>query len=198
MQQHPQHIKRPHCSRCLSPLSRCICSLCPENLTLDFPIIIFQHPDEEHHYLNTVKILKLSFKNIRVIVTEHPKESDLDNSIQWYLLFPDEHAQSLQQAQNNSVLKPFGLIILDGTWKKTKKFIFENMFLQTMPRLSLLHHYESIYELRKCDRKNFLSTLEAFSYLLIENHQTKLGEELIDRMKHMIQEQKKRFQEPTE
>ncbi len=196
MNQDPQHIKRPTCSRCLSPLSRCICSLCPENLTIDFPIIVFQHPDEEHHYLNTVKILKLSFKNIRVIVTEHPKESDLDNSIHWHLLFPGENALSLQQARNINDPKPMGLIILDGTWKKTKRFIFENSFLQTLPRLSLQHHYESIYELRKCDRKNFLSTLEAFSYLLIENQQTELGEELIDRMKRMIQEQKKRFQEP--
>lgn len=190
--------KRPQCPRCHSPLSRCLCAFCPQNLHLEFPIVIFQHPDEEHHYLNTVKILNLSLNNVQLIITDGPSEKDLDPSFNWFLLFPGEKTESLSQVSKLIEEKKFGLVILDGTWKKTKRFIFENIFLEKLPRLSLQKSYESIYELRKCDRQNFLSTLEAFSYLLIENQQTALGEELISRMKIMIQEQKKRFQEPSE
>lgn len=190
--------KRPHCKRCHVPLTRCLCAICPSNLKLPFPIVVFQHPDEENHYLNTVRLLKLSCDQITVIITHSPKLSDLDPSYQWYLLFPGDGARKISQIKNELINKKMGLVILDGTWKKTKKFLFENIFLQHLPRLSLENSYETIYELRKCDRHNFLSTLEAFSYLLIEDQQIELGNELIQRMKIMIAEQKKRFQEPTE
>ena len=53
------------------------------------------------------------------------------------------------------------LIVLDGTWRKSRKMLYRNPLLQQLPRLSLQRMPASHYLIRKAHRPDQLSTLEA-------------------------------------
>ena len=53
------------------------------------------------------------------------------------------------------------LIVLDGTWRKSRKMLYRNPLLQQLPRLSLQGMPASHYLIRKAHRPDQLSTLEA-------------------------------------
>ena len=85
------------------------------------------------------------------------------------LLYPDTpHLQSLGMAGAH-VLAPdalrdpsqLRLVVLDGTWRKSRKLLYLNPLLQHMPRLSLQNLPASSYRIRKAQRPGQLSTLEA-------------------------------------
>lgn len=188
-------LKRAKCPRCHSPLSRCICTFTPNNLTSPLPFIILRHHQEKNHYLNTAKILALSIENCHIFDGEVFNESifnSFPNIKNWALLFPTENALTFSMQTTSKTPSIEGLIIIDGSWKKAKKIFYLNPFLQTLPSLKLEKNYQSIYELRRCHRENFLSTLEAYAYFLTEqNAENKLlSDELIGRMAQMISKQK--------
>ncbi len=187
-------LKRAICAKCDSPITRCLCSIVDSKFSYPFPIIVLQHPDEKNHYLNTVKILKLSIIDLKVFNAEKFNENILSENKNWFVLFPEieienrvnkSHAQSFDPNSD-------GLIIIDGSWRKAKKIYFTNSFLHSLPKLNLKNSYQSQYELRVCSRENHLSTLEAFSYMMDE---LEIGKEinlkLRDRMKVMVEKQKR-------
>jgi DTW domain-containing protein YfiP len=53
------------------------------------------------------------------------------------------------------------LVVLDGTWRKSRKMLYLNPLLQQLPRLSLHNVPASRYRIRKAHQPNQLSTLEA-------------------------------------
>lgn len=53
------------------------------------------------------------------------------------------------------------LIVLDGTWRKSRKMLYLNPLLQQLPRLALTDMPASRYRIRKAHRPDQLSTLEA-------------------------------------
>jgi DTW domain-containing protein YfiP len=53
------------------------------------------------------------------------------------------------------------LVVLDGTWRKSRKMLHLNPLLQQLPRLSLKDMAASHYVIRKAHRPDQLSTLEA-------------------------------------
>ena len=53
------------------------------------------------------------------------------------------------------------LIVLDGTWRKSRKMLHLNPLLQHLPRLTLHDAPASRYWIRKAHRSDQLSTLEA-------------------------------------
>lgn len=58
------------------------------------------------------------------------------------------------------------LWVLDATWRKSRKMLYVNPSLQTMPRLKLYNCAPTIYTIRKAHSENQLSTLEASCYAL--------------------------------
>ncbi len=58
------------------------------------------------------------------------------------------------------------LWVLDATWRKSRKMLYLNHALQTMPRLKLHSYAPTIYTIRKAHSENQLSTLEASCYAL--------------------------------
>jgi DTW domain-containing protein YfiP len=60
------------------------------------------------------------------------------------------------------------LIVLDGTWRKSRKILYLNPLLQQLPRLSLRDTPPSHYLIRKAHRPDQLSTLEATCAALIK------------------------------
>jgi DTW domain-containing protein len=53
------------------------------------------------------------------------------------------------------------LVVLDGTWRKSRKMLHLNPLLQRLPRLSLQNMPASRYGIRKAHQADQLSTLEA-------------------------------------
>jgi DTW domain-containing protein len=66
------------------------------------------------------------------------------------------------------------LVVLDGTWRKSRKMLYLNPLLQQLPRLSLQNVPASRYRIRKAHQPDQLSTLEAACAALaqLENNTT--------------------------
>jgi DTW domain-containing protein YfiP len=62
------------------------------------------------------------------------------------------------------------LVVLDGTWRKSRKMLYQNPLLQTLPRLPLAAMPPSRYLIRKAHAPDQLSTLEASCYALAQLH----------------------------
>lgn len=58
------------------------------------------------------------------------------------------------------------LVVLDGTWRKSRKMLYANPQLALLPRYSLSSMPASHYRVRKAHRPDQLSTLEAVCYAL--------------------------------
>ncbi|GGC77445.1 hypothetical protein GCM10011396_25750 [Undibacterium terreum] len=60
------------------------------------------------------------------------------------------------------------LVVLDGTWRKSRKMLYLNPLLQKLPRLPLQDVPASQYLIRKAHGEHQLSTLEASCYALMQ------------------------------
>ena len=60
------------------------------------------------------------------------------------------------------------LVVLDGTWRKSRKMLHLNPALQRLPRLALTDVAPTHYLIRKAHRPNQLSTLEASCHALAQ------------------------------
>lgn len=165
---------RAFCNECDFLKSRCLCDwLQLENNSTH--LVILQHPSETKHPLNTVRIMKKSFKNLSVFIGEdfshdhrlneilaHPKNSPA-------LLYPGAESRVLGQSSSLSSSnenKITHLILIDGTWRKAKKIYLSSLNLQTLPALKLEETPASNYKIRQTSLSHALSTLEASVYAL--------------------------------
>lgn len=62
------------------------------------------------------------------------------------------------------------LVIIDGTWRKSRKMLYQNAGLQHLPRLTLDAVPASHYVIRKAHASHQLSTLEAACQALGQLH----------------------------
>lgn len=65
-------------------------------------------------------------------------------------------------------LENIRLIVIDGTWRKSRKILCKNPYLQTLPRLLLDDLPAGQYTIRKARKPHQLSTLEATSAALAQ------------------------------
>lgn len=176
--------KRPICSTCARPLRNCICALVKPVANL-VEVLILQHPDETPNSKNTAGLLHLSLKNTQLRIGESFAAADLNGWLfadqkQPLLLYPEiteYEALGLAAPQpplTAEQLTPsqLRLVVVDATWRKSRKMIYLNAALQSLPRMTLAETPESIYKIRKAHSENQLSTLEASCYALqqLEKH----------------------------
>ena len=148
-------------------------------------MLILQHPLEEKHAKGSARLLHLSLPNSRLSVGEVFDERELERSLQApftpdaqprraILLYPDtpDDAGMAQPATPFDVARaaPEGLrlVVLDGTWRKSRKMLYANPLLQSLPRLALHDVPASQYLIRKARGAHQLSTLEASCYALMQ------------------------------
>lgn len=177
--------KRPTCSICARPVRNCICALVSATAN-QVEVLILQHPDEAPNSKNTAGLLHLSLKNTQLQIGEYYAAADLHNWLfanqkQPLLLYPEiTEYKSLGLAAPQPPLTPeqltpdqVRLVVIDATWRKSRKMIYLNSPLQSLPRMTLVDPPESIYAIRKAHSENQLSTLEASCYALqqLEQHQ---------------------------
>jgi DTW domain-containing protein YfiP len=170
--------KRAACATCLRPQAACICRwIAPVAHRVD--VLILQHPMEVTNAKGSARLLHLSLPGSRLIVGEAFAPADLQpllagkNNV---LLYPDTPAdQSLGIApppalDSDWLRQPesLRLVVLDGTWRKSRKMLYLNPSLQRLPRLPLRDTPASHYLIRKAHAADQLSTLEASVYALAQ------------------------------
>jgi len=156
------------CAVCLRPQSACFCQWVTP-VTNATEVLILQHPLEEHHAKNSARLLHLSLAHSRILVGEVFDEPALRAALQepkyTVLLYP-RAAPALDLAPALDPVRlhhpaHLRLVVLDGTWRKSRKMLHLSPLLQSLPRLSLDDVPASRYVVRKAHKPGQLSTLEA-------------------------------------
>jgi DTW domain-containing protein YfiP len=92
------------------------------------------------------------------------------------LLYPDTPADATLGIAPAPALAPellrdpglLRLVVLDATWRKSRKMLYLNPALQRLPRLALRDVPPSAYRIRKAHAPHQLSTLEAAAHALAQ------------------------------
>lgn len=173
--------KRAICPRCLRPQPTCICRwIAPIAHAVE--VLILQHPLETKHAKGSARLLHLSLPNSRLVIGEVFDEQELNALLyapgaprrQPVLLYPEtpDDAALKQPAtfldMTGAAPQELRLVVLDGTWRKSRKMLYANPLLQTLPRLALRDAPASQYLIRKARGAHQLSTLEATCYALMQ------------------------------
>lgn len=182
--------QRPRCTRCLRASTACICQwVRPTPHCVE--VLILQHPLEVLNAKGTARLLHLGLPGSRLVVGEKFAPEDLQHHLfaPWpHAESSDEHAGSATSGPQTTVLlypetpdhgalglpippalpaqalsqpERMRLVVLDGTWRKSRKMLFTNPLLQTLPRQPLQQLPPSAYRIRKAHLPDQLSTLEA-------------------------------------
>ena len=133
-------------------------------------VLILQHPLEQHHAKNSARLLHLSLPGSRLVVGEMFDDAALR------ALLPDTHTTLLlyppTQYKDHTPSAPLDpatlrhparlrLVVLDATWRKSRKMLHQSPALQRLPRLALDEVPTGRYAIRKAHTPGQLSTLEA-------------------------------------
>jgi len=131
-------------------------------------LLVLQHPDEAREAKGTAPLLRLGLAGCELRIGEHFDPPEPVPGRDDWLLYP---ADGDAPAPMPSVPAPgaLRLIVLDATWRKSRRMLAENPWLQALPRLALGEAAPSRYAaLRKARRGGQLATLEAVLLALHE------------------------------
>ena len=166
-----QPVTRPRCAACLRAQSACICAWVTPTAH-EAEVLILQHPLEVDHAKNSARLLHLSLPRSRMLTGEVFDEGGLQAAMgdalqepkkYTVLLYPqttEDDAPALDPMRLKD-LSRVQLVVLDGTWRKSRKMLRLNPALGQLPRLSLEDAPASNYLIRKAHKPGQLSTLEA-------------------------------------
>lgn len=157
--------KRAMCERCLRAQSNCICSWI-RPVTPAARVLILQHPLEITQAKGSGRLLHLSLAGS---VLAHGEQFDdeplrdllFGGGLQPVLLYPHTPGEPACALPDLSAPERLRLVILDATWRKSRKMLHLHPLLRALPRLPLIDPPASQYRIRKAHRADQLSTLEA-------------------------------------
>ena len=172
-----EHPRRPTCPQCARPLRTCLCRwVTPVDNGVD--VLILQHPLEIGQAKGSAVLLQRSLRNSRLSTGEQFDAMDLDALLHAdgrtsVLLYPDEPGttQAVDKSPIPAEAARLRLVVLDSTWRKSRKLLHRNPALQRLPRLALAEPPPSQYTIRKAHRPDQLSTLEATCLALAQLEQ---------------------------
>jgi DTW domain-containing protein len=164
--------------RCGRPASACICPwITPVHTRVS--LLILQHPMETSNAKGSARLLQLSVAGASLVEGETFNSAMLNRMLYSLgripvLLYPDTPADSALGIPAPPALDPavlrapdsIRLVVLDGTWRKSRKMLYQNPLLQSLPRLPLTGMPPSHYLIRKAHAPDQLSTLEAACHAL--------------------------------
>lgn len=162
--------------------STCICRwISPTAHAVE--VVVLQHPLEVANAKGSARLLCLSLPHSRLVTGEVfdgqalralltaplQPQAAAHRAKHAILLYPDTPHYQAPGLPAPPVLgsawlrdpSQLRLIVLDGTWRKSRKMLYQNPLLQQLPRLSLQGMPASNYLIRKAHRPDQLSTLEA-------------------------------------
>ena len=167
----------------MRPSAACICNwIC--SIANAPEVLLLQHPLEVSNAKGSARLLDLCLQYSRMVEGEQFDEQILTDLLQAggkqaVLLYPatiNNDAKDLQYQAAEFVVQDYALanmrlVIIDATWRKSRKMLYLNPQLQQLPRLSLQDMPASHYRIRKAHAPDQLSTLEAASYALMQLEQ---------------------------
>ena len=181
---------RPLCAQCLRPPRACWCG-CVQAIHSDVQVLVLQHPMEAGHAKNTARLLHQCVPGSQLQVGEvfepdalqhwlHAPWSSADTTehVRTVLLYPQTpHDPQLPVLQPPALPSawlesPQGLrlVVIDGTWRKSRKMLYLNPALQHLPRLALNNVPQGRYAIRKAHAPGQLSSFEAAALALAQLH----------------------------
>lgn len=133
-------------------------------------MLLLQRPAETRHAKGSARLLQLSLKHCQIQVGEvfdtaalhawlHAPGRDGRPRRPW-LLFPNGPGASSQSPYRPDAPE-LRLVVLDGTWRQARQLLTRHPALQQLPRWSLTSPPPSRYIIRKAQRPEQRSTLEA-------------------------------------
>jgi DTW domain-containing protein YfiP len=175
-------MPRPCCSLCQRPVKSCICRFIVD-VQNDVHVVVLQHPSEVKQSKGTISLLSRSLARCEVIIGEDfSQNEELLTLLREYkneiaLLYPSEHANEIISNANDdaAVDNIRCIILLDGTWKKSYRMFMLSACLHDITHIVLPTGIENNYQIRKTQKENALSSLEACCHALarLENNPTK-------------------------
>jgi DTW domain-containing protein YfiP len=164
--------QRPLCPLCLRPASACVCRWTTPTANL-VEVLLLQHPLEAGHAKNSLRLLQLSLARRTVEVGEVFAPDRLEallygsapDGAQPLLLYPGTAGTAPDLTDTTQAWR---LVVLDATWRKSRKMLALNPALRRLPRLALTAPPPSHYLIRKAHRPEQLSTLEAVCHALAQ------------------------------
>lgn len=168
-------VKRARCAVCLRAQSACICQW----ITRVEPrtaLLVLQHPLEVNNSKNSARLLHLSVPGSVLAVGESFEAAELDALLHAdgrmpVLLYPDTESDASLPLPPPFLPQDAGglrLVVLDATWRKSRKMLYRNPALQMLPRLALREVAPSNYRIRKAHAPHQLSSLEAATLALAQ------------------------------
>jgi DTW domain-containing protein YfiP len=171
----PSSPRRATCAACLRAQSACICHWV-RPLSSRADLLILQHPLEVRNAKNSARLLHLCLAGSRLEAGEafgpdhlHALLHDGDRvPLLLYPETPGEEAPSVLDPLLATQPERLRLVVLDATWRKSRKMLRANPELQRLPRLALRDVPASAYRIRKAHAPHQLSTLEAAALALAQ------------------------------
>jgi DTW domain-containing protein YfiP len=164
--------RRAQCPTCLRAASACICHWI-RRVDSHASLLILQHPMETANAKNSARLLHLCLPGSTLVVGETFDKLGalLEGPRQPVLLYPDTPGDRSLGIPPPPPFAPVPadtvmLVVLDATWRKSRKMLYSNPALQALPRLALTDVPTSHYLIRKAHAPGQLSTLEATAYAL--------------------------------
>lgn len=167
--------KRPRCTICLRAQSACICRWITP-VQAHAALLVLQHPLEVANAKNSARLLHLSVAGSVLAVGEAFGPGELDALLHAdgrvpVLLYPDTPGDAGLPAPPSFealAAERLRLVVLDATWRKSRKMLYLNPALQRLPRLALVDVAPSNYRIRKAHAPHQLSSLEAAARALAQ------------------------------
>lgn len=179
---------RTLCSQCLRPERACLCS-CVQRVGSQVQLLVLQHPMEAGHAKNTARLLHLCVAGSRLEVGEVFAVDTLqawlhapwqgqaaDAVVRPILLYPPSPPDPQLPLVQPPALpaawleqpETLRLVLIDGTWRKSRKMLYLNPGLQALPRLALHNVPQGRYAIRKAHLPDQLSSFEAAALALAQ------------------------------
>lgn len=160
---------RPVCPRCALPLPACLCRWITPTANR-MALLVLQHPQEATQAKGSVRLLRLSLAHCHCVVGEQFDPAALatllqaapapgqEASPQPVLLYPagDQGPAAPQPGPGHGPL-----VLLDGTWRQARRLLQANPLLQALPRWALPAPPPARYAIRRAQRPEQRSSLEA-------------------------------------
>jgi DTW domain-containing protein YfiP len=164
---------RPVCPRCALPVPSCLCRWVTPTANR-VPLLVLQHPQEVDQAKGSVRLLRLSLAQCHCAAVESIDAPSLAARLAAaagqgprplattapVLLFPGGDPGGGPGADPwQSVTGP--LVLLDGTWRQARRLLAASPVLQALPRWALPAPPPARYTIRRAQRPEQRSTLEA-------------------------------------
>lgn len=180
--------KTQRCERCQRPQALCYCArLSPVDNT--WPIWILQHPAEARHALGTARIAALGLRDCTLALSQSPEAAHPFTSAAHspVLIYPGPSSLPLQELAPDPRRT---LLFIDATWRKSRRMLLENAWLEALPRYALPTPPPSRYRIRREPKPEAISTLEAIVHCLalLEGDATRY-QPLLEQMDRLVDEQ---------